>query len=71
MSAQYLLREGCRKRVGDGISVSVWEDKWLPQFPYRIATPDVGNEQISLVSDLIIPGTSLWNLELVEEIFSP
>lgn len=28
-SARYLLREGCRWRVGDGKSISVWEDSWL------------------------------------------
>ena len=71
MSAQYLLREGCRKRVGDGVSISIWDDTWLPQFPYRIATPDVGNEQISSVSDLIVHSTSSWNRELIEETFLP
>lgn len=71
MSAQYLLREGCRKRVGDGTSISVWEDKWLPDFPYRIATPYIGDDLIQTVSDLIIPGTRSWNRDLIFDTFSP
>jgi len=71
MSAQYLLREGCRKRVGTGATISLWEDAWLPNFPYRLMTPDSGMEELSYVSDLIDPVTRTWRRDLIEEVFLP
>lgn len=52
-SARYLLQEGCVWRVGDGKTVRVWEDKWLPaaHLP-RPVSPKLENCEVRVVADL-------------------
>ena len=30
LNAREVLEEGLRRRVGDGESIKIWEDRWLP-----------------------------------------
>lgn len=69
MEAQYLLRVGCRRRVGEGRSISIWEDKWLPSFPFHVSTTAREDEEVLMVSDLIDENTRRWNLGVLEQTF--
>ena len=31
MVAQKIVKQGCRWQVGNGTSVGIWTDKWLPK----------------------------------------
>ena len=64
------LSEGIVWRVGDGQSISIWGDRWLPvesthaaQSPVRYLGRD------AKVYELIDNNTRWWNIPLVEEIF--
>jgi hypothetical protein len=57
-----LLKEGLCWRVGNGQSIKIWEDKWIPnpvsyaiQLPVHVLPPD------ALVSSLIDAETNWWN----------
>jgi len=40
MAAQNLVKEGLRWRVGNGASIHVWEDRWLPvSSTYKVISP--------------------------------
>lgn len=60
-----------RWRIGNGISVSVWRDKWLPQLvTFKPFSPCLDNNHINLkVCDLLLP-LGAWNEALVRSIFS-
>ena len=69
--AKSLLKEGLRWRIGDGTTVQVWEDAWVPcRMP--LARPSSGLEfQPDLkVSDLILGATMEWNEGLLRNLFS-
>ncbi|KAL0457144.1 UNVERIFIED_CONTAM: hypothetical protein Slati_1053600 [Sesamum latifolium] len=72
MSAQALLRAGCRWRVGSGSHIRIWQDPWLPRpltfRPVIYPPPDSANMR---VADLIDPSTGDWNIRLVRELFWP
>ncbi|KAL8467664.1 hypothetical protein ACS0TY_031058 [Phlomoides rotata] len=69
-SAQDLVRRGTRWKLGDGINVSVWFHPWLndSEFFY-IRTPVVVGFEDLVVNDLIIPGTRLWDVTLIRDVF--
>lgn len=69
MKAQHLLFQGCRKRVGDGLCIDVWHDKWLPEAPH-VVVPRVGTNPPALrVCDLFVPGRKEWNVQLLQSYF--
>ena len=57
--------EGLRWRVGDGESINVWRDPWLPSefLPFVSSQAASGLENIRVL-ELIKLGTNEWNLEL-------
>ncbi|TXG46769.1 hypothetical protein EZV62_026063 [Acer yangbiense] len=65
-----LLKAGSCWRIGDGASVSIYEDHWLPRpftfKPFSSACLDHG----SLVKDLLLPDGG-WNVALIQESFWP
>jgi hypothetical protein len=69
-NAKKLLSEGLIWRVGDGMSIKIWKDCWIPspstfkvQSPMRIVHED------ATVSVLIDRDLRWWNIPLVHEIF--
>lgn len=61
LKGREILVQGLRRQVGDGHSISFWEDKWVPSLPnFRISFPKPTKCDIYLVSDAIIPGLGVW-----------
>ena len=62
-----VLVEGARWRVGDGESINVWRDPWLPSvfLPFVSSQVAAGCENLS-VKELIKPGTNEWNSLLLQ-----
>ncbi|WOL07415.1 hypothetical protein Cni_G16156 [Canna indica] len=64
------LRDGLRKRVGDGTDIDIQNDPWISNLPLNKWPTYVNKKMISgfsKVSELI--SNKCWNLELVLEIF--
>ncbi|GLT61042.1 hypothetical protein SLA2020_337770 [Shorea laevis] len=70
-SARDLLQEGLLWRIGDGKSVNIWKDKWLPiPRTYSVQSPRRLLAAEASVGELIDPDTKWWNAPLIKEIFS-
>lgn len=67
-----MVRKGTRWKIGDGNSVRVWGTPWLNSNEgfYVQMNPVPGFEDL-MVSDLILPGTYLWDVELISAVFDP
>ena len=52
-----LLRQGIIKRVGDGSTINVWNDRWLPRLWCRRPATPRGHSVITKASELIDPST--------------
>jgi hypothetical protein len=68
--AKELLSQGLIWRVGDGKSIKIWEDCWLPT-PHtnKVQTCPQSMDCNSLVASLIDPLTRNWNFDLLQEVF--
>lgn len=65
-----LLKKGIIWRIGNGESVDIWNDPWLPRGTTR--RPSTVQEQTMLrrVSELINPATTQWDEVLVRNVFN-
>ena len=56
-------------RVGDGLSIKVWEHRWLTNPAHsKILSPRL-NSAISRVSELLLPNAQSWNVDLIDHTF--
>jgi hypothetical protein len=70
LSTRELLQQGLVWRVGDGRSIKIWGDRWLP-------TPTMYTVQLTLrmlpqnstISCLVDPASKGWNLGLINDLF--
>ena len=70
--ARHVIRRGARWRVGNGNSIRVWHDRWIPIPAAGVpVTPQNELPEDAHVSSLIQVGTGIWNKEMVERIFIP
>lgn len=54
MAAQKIVQQGLRWQIGNGLSVQVWKDKWLPNSStYKVVSPRLDSSLALRVSDLI------------------
>jgi hypothetical protein len=68
--ARELLSQGLIWRVGNGKSIEIWEDRWLPTpHTYKVQTCPQSMDCNSLVASLIDPLTRNWNSNLLQEVF--
>lgn len=67
-----LLKEGLVWRLGNGESIKIWGQKWLP-IPSSFSVQSLVNTlgQQAKVKQLIDPLSGDWNCNLINHIFSP
>ena len=66
-----LLNERLFWRIGNGQSVHIWSDRWIPTpLSYAIQTPIQGFLDEAKVCSLIDENTNWWNIGLINEIFN-
>ena len=69
LSARFLLINGIRKQAGDGSTIMVWQDRWIPDSrDGRVEQDRAANGDVQYVKDLIKQGQ--WDKELLNKIFS-
>ncbi|KAL6129683.1 hypothetical protein ACLB2K_073032 [Fragaria x ananassa] len=66
--ARSVLARGVRWQVGNGTSIHMWDDLWIPR-PFSFRPFMRGQTELRMVSDLISEGT--WNSTLVTSLLSP
>jgi hypothetical protein len=72
LSAKELLIEGLVWRIGDGKSIKIWQDRWLPTpISYSVQSPPRLVPDDSTVAMLIDSEMCGWKEDLITEIFSP
>lgn len=64
-----VVKNGAIKRIGDGTSIKIWEDPWIPRNWDRRPFTRQGNAIITTVDELINPITASWDDQLVKSIF--
>ncbi|XP_071683374.1 uncharacterized mitochondrial protein AtMg00310-like [Lolium perenne] len=65
-----LLNMGVIKRVGDGSSINLWLDPWLPRNWCRKPITPRGQNVLTRVSELLDPTSGTWDARLVDDTFS-
>lgn len=66
-----LLKEGVIKRVGDGRSINIWQDPWVPRNGSPFLITRKGNVVIDCVADLLDPVSGKWDVDLVDDCLWP
>jgi hypothetical protein len=67
-----VLEGGLRWRVGNGESIHIWGDKWLPSsLNFQVQSPVNTINPNARVCSLINQETRWWDVPLVQMIFSP
>jgi hypothetical protein len=69
--ASWILKKGGLWNIGNGESINIWHDGWLPrQQGHKVWTPKGDNTQ-QWVKELMIPETRWRNRQLINTIFMP
>jgi hypothetical protein len=63
-----LLKEGIIYRAGDGRDINMWRDNWITRDYNLKVTPGKTNTRIRRVSQLLRPGSNIWNKDLVNKV---
>lgn len=70
MSTQAVVEKGRRWTVGNGKSIHIWSDNWLPSISHpRVLSLVQASRAIAKVSDLIADGSREWNSIVVRQVF--
>ena len=66
-----LLKNGVIWRVGDGSSINIWRDNWLPRNTGLKISAKRHNTRLRWVSDLFLSGRKVWDENLIKYLFYP
>ncbi|KAF5458866.1 hypothetical protein F2P56_022864 [Juglans regia] len=68
MDAREILKRGTRWRVGNGETIKVWKDKWVPNLPYaKIMSPVRLLSPMALEEENIIH--AIWNYPAAQDVW--
>lgn len=70
LAAQDLVRRGARKGIGNGDSVFIFKDAWLPSEADPMVKTRHQSLQEEKVSGLFLVGEKAWDADLVKDLFS-
>lgn len=57
--------------MGNGKSIHIWKDKWIPRpVTYSIQSPITILDENANVDNLLLPGSTEWNMDLLQTLFS-
>jgi hypothetical protein len=68
--AKGLLQEGLLWRVGNGRSINLWDDRWIPDPPHKVLDPVRVLLREATVADIINREANWWDVPLIKSIFS-
>ena len=72
MSAQSVVKKGIRWRVGNGRSIQIWTEDWLPSLAYpRVLSPALAHWTNAKVCDLIVEERGEWNMGVIRHLVNP
>ena len=70
--SKVVLKAGLRWRVGNGETIKIWRDKWLPcPTTYSVISPQQVLEENATVDRLINRDTMQWRGDLLDSVFLP
>ena len=71
LQAREVIHNGAVWRVGNGQLIDIWNHRWLSKTtPRQIVSPRP-TANLKKVSDLILPNSKQWNLDLIDGVFLP
>lgn len=71
MASQDDVRQGSRKRIGDGLSIRIWEVSWLPDPSNGFITSDLPDElKGEMVQSLMKTDQREWDADVISDIFN-
>jgi hypothetical protein len=69
-SAKALLKQGLVWRVGNGFSINIWKDRWLPTpITHEVQSPQRLEGQLDMVGELIDHNRGIWKEDIIRENF--
>ncbi|XP_023907624.1 uncharacterized protein LOC112019319 [Quercus suber] len=72
LAAQHIVQAGHRWQVGNGASIRVWQDRWIPRPPsFTTITQPNTLHMHSMVAALLDEVTGEWKADLVKRVFLP
>ena len=72
LKARYLIDDGARYRVGNGQTVRIYQDYWLPgDGSGKVISPPSLLSADARVADIIDANSDWWNVYLLERVFLP
>ena len=69
LAAQPIINRGMRWQVGDGKSIRIWKDKWIPTpSTFRVISPRTLQPLDQTADILIDADRGIWRADLVREL---
>ncbi|MCH81038.1 putative ribonuclease H protein [Trifolium medium] len=70
--AGWILQKGGLWTIGNGESINIWQDNWLPdQEGFKVWSVKAEGTSQTHIKDLILPLSKAWNRGLVSKLFYP
>ena len=70
LATQSILRQGVRRRIGNGSQTLILKEPWLPCLENPYITSSHPSLQNQLVQSLLLPSTFEWDTELIAYLFN-